>query len=163
MKKLFLALALLLPMAVSAQKLGHVNTQELFTQMPERNDVIKEIDKLSSQYEDQLVNMQEEYNKKIADYQQNEATLGEALKQIRVQEIAEMEQRIQLFQKTAYEDIQKKQQELVAPLHEKLLKAIQEVGKEGGFTYIFDSMATVYIAPDAIDVQPQVRAKLGIK
>ncbi len=163
MKKLFLTLALVLPMAVFAQKLGHINTQELFTQMPELTQIRQEIDNLSGQYEDQIANMQEEYNRKIADYQQNESTLGDAVKQIRQQEIAEMEQRIQLFYQTAQQDIQKKQQELVAPVHEKMSKAIQEVGKEGGFTYVFDSAATVYIAPDAIDIMPQVRQKLGIK
>ena len=163
MKRLLLAIGVVLPMVVSAQKLGHVNTQELFSQMPELNGVRQEIEKLSSQYEDQIANMNEEYQKKIVDYQQNEATLGDAVKQIRQQEIAEMEQRIQLFYQTAQQDIQKKQQELVTPIHEKMTKAIQEVGKEGGFTYIFDSVAAVYIAPDATDVMPQVRAKLGIK
>lgn len=163
MKKTFLMLALVLPMAVAAQKLGHINTQELFSQMPELTQVRQEIEKLSSQYEDQIANMNEEYQKKIVDYQQTESTLADAVKQIRQQEIAEMEQRIQLFYQTAQQDIQKKQQELVAPIHEKMTKAIQEVGKENGFTYIFDSVATVYIAPDAIDVMPQVRQKLGIK
>ena len=35
MKKLIIAMMLILPMAVSAQKFGHINTQELFAQMPE--------------------------------------------------------------------------------------------------------------------------------
>ena len=39
MKKLIIILALAMPMLASAQKFGHVNTQELFTQMPEIKDV----------------------------------------------------------------------------------------------------------------------------
>ena len=35
MKKIIIALLLIAPMALSAQKFGHINTQELFTQMPE--------------------------------------------------------------------------------------------------------------------------------
>ena len=35
MKKLILMLALALPMLASAQKIGHVNSQEIMTLMPE--------------------------------------------------------------------------------------------------------------------------------
>ncbi|MBQ8100297.1 MAG: OmpH family outer membrane protein [Paludibacteraceae bacterium] len=163
MKRLFLMLALVMPLALSAQKFGHVNTQELFSQMPELNKVKQQIDTLQGQYETQIANMQEEFNKKVTDFQKSEATLADAVKQIRQQELAEMEQRIQLFYQTAQQDIQKKQQELLAPLHEKMTKAIQEVGTANGFTYIFDSAAMVYISPDATDATPLVRQKLGIK
>ena len=163
MKKIFLIVALALPLAVSAQKLGHVNQQEIFTMMPELKQIQQKMDTLSGQYETQIANMQEEFNKKVADYQKEEASMPDALKQLRQQELAEMEQRIQLFYQTAQQDIQKKQQELLAPLHEQLTKAIQKVGKENGFTYIFDSMATVYVADDAIDATPLVKKELGIR
>ena len=64
MKKIILAIALVLPMAVSAQKFGHVNTQELFAQMPEVNAVRAQMDTIQSQYESQLAMMQEEFQKK---------------------------------------------------------------------------------------------------
>ncbi|MBR1928880.1 MAG: OmpH family outer membrane protein [Paludibacteraceae bacterium] len=163
MKKFFLIIALVLPMALCAQKFGHVNQQEVFMLMPELKQVQQKIDTLQGQYETQIANMQEEFNKKVADYQQNEATMPDAMKQLRQQELGEMEQRIQLFYQTAQQDIQKKQQELLAPVHEKLTKAIQAVGKDNGFTYIFDSIALAFISPDATDVTSLVKAQLGIK
>ncbi len=163
MKKILLMLALVLPLAVSAQKFGHINTQEVFALMPELNKVKAQMDTLQSNYESQIANMQEEYQKKVADYQKTATTLTDGVKQFRQQEIAEMEQRIQLFYQTAQQDIQKKQQEYLAPLHQKLSTAIQEVGKENGFTYIFDSAALTFAAPDATDVAPLVKTKLGIK
>ncbi len=163
MKKILLVLALALPFAVNAQKLGHVNTQEVFALMPELASVRAQLDTLNATYENQITLMQEEFQKKVADYQKNEATLTDGVKQFRQQEIAEMEQRIQLFYQTAQQDIQKKQQEYLAPLHQKLTAAIQEVGKENGFTYIFDTAAMTYVAADALDVAPQVKSKLGIK
>lgn len=163
MKKLFIMIALALPMVASAQKFGYINTQELFTQMPGLDLVRQRLDTLQGQYENQLANMQEEFNKKVADFQTNQATLTEGVKEFRQQELAEMEQRIQLFYQTAQQDIQKKQQEYLAPLHEKMTKTIQEVGTANGFTYIFDSAAMVYIAPEANNIMPLVKAKLGIK
>lgn len=163
MKKLFLALALTLPMVLCAQKFGHVNQQEVFSQMPELKKVQQQMDTLQSQYETQIANMQEEFNKKVADYQQNESTLADAVKQIRQQELSEMEQRIQLFYQTAQQDIQKKQQEWLTPVHAKLTEAIQKVGEENGYTYIFDSLAMAYISNSAEDVTPLVKKQLGIK
>ena len=138
MKKLIITMMLVLPMAVSAQKFGHINTQELFTQMPEVNQVKLKMDTINSQYENQLASMNDEIQKKYQDYQANEATMVEAVKQIR-------------------------QQELLAPIHEKMAKAIKAVGEREGYTYIFDSAAMVHIGADAKDVTPAVKKELGIK
>lgn len=163
MKKLIVTIMLALPMLAAAQKFGHVNTQEVFSQMPEVAQVKLKMDTINSQYENQLASMNEELQKKYQDYQAQEATMAAAVKQIRQQELQEMQQRIQLFYNTAEQDIQKKQQELIAPVHEKMAKAIKAVGDRDGFTYIFDSASMVHIGADAIDATPAVKKELGIK
>ncbi len=163
MKKIIIAIALMMPVLVSAQKFGHINTQELFSLMPEVNTVRLQMDTIQGQYETQYALMQEEFQKKVQDYQSQEASMADAIKQIRQQELQEMQQRIQLFLQTAEQDIQKKQQELLAPIHEKMAKAIKSVGEKEGYTYIFDSAAMVHISADASDVLPSVKKELGIK
>ncbi len=163
MKKIFIAIMLVLPLMASAQKFGHVNTQELFAQMPEVNQVKLKMDTIQSQYENQLASMNEEIQRKYQDYQQNEATMTEAIKQMRQQELQEMQGRLQTFYQTAEQDIQRKQQELLAPVHEKMTKAIKTVGEREGYTYIFDSAAMVHIGNDATDVTPAIKKELGIK
>ena len=162
-KKIIIAMMLALPMIASAQKFGHINTQELFAQMPEVNQIKLKMDTIQNQYEMQLASMNEEIQRKAQDYQAQEATMPDAVKQIRQQELQEMQQRIQLFYQTAEQDIQKKQQELLLPVHEKMTKAIQKVGEREGYTYIFDSAAMVHIGTDAIDATPAVKKELGIK
>lgn len=163
MKKIIITIMLAIPMLASAQKFGHINTQELFSQMPEVNQVKLKMDTVQSQYESQLASMNEEFQKKVQDYQSQEATMADAIKQIRQQELQEMQQRIQLFYQTAEQDIQKKQQELLAPVHEKMAKAIKAVGERENYTYIFDSAAMVHIGADAVDATPAVKKELGIK
>ena len=99
----------------------------------------------------------------MQDYQAQESTMADAVKQIRQQELQEMQQRIQLFYQTAEQDIQKKQQELLTPVHEKLTKAIKAVGEREGYTYIFDSAAMVYVSPSAENLMEPVKKQLGIK
>ena len=162
-KKIIIVMLLIAPMALSAQKFGHINTQELFAQMPEMTQVKQKMDTIQSQYENQLTSMNEEFQKKVQDYQAQEATMADAVKQIRQQELQEMQGRIQTFYQTAEQDIQRKQQELLAPVHERMTKAIKAVGEREGYTYIFDSQAMVHIGADATDATPAVKKELGIK
>ncbi len=55
--------------------------------------------------------------------------------------------------------------ELLHPIYEKATNAIKEVGKENGFTYIFDlnSGGVVYVAETSEDVLPLVKKKLGLQ
>ena len=163
MKKIIITLLLIAPMALSAQKLGHINSQELFMQMPEIAAVEDSVAKEREMYTRLLNDMQEEYKKKVQDYQSKQATMTEAIRQINEEDIYNLQQRIQNTYQIAEQDIQKKQQELLAPIHERMTKAIKAVGEREGYTYIFDSAAMVHVGADAKDVTPAVKKELGIK
>lgn len=163
MKKIIILLALAMPMLASAQKFGHVNTQELFQLMPELKGVQAQLDSLNKQYETLLMTMQDEYQKKLQDYQAKQATMSDAIKQIQEEELYSMQQRLQTTYQTAQQDVEQKQREWIAPIHEKMAKAIQKVGADKGYTYIFDAAATLYIGADAADLMADVKKELGIK
>ena len=156
-------LAMVLPMLASAQKIGHINSQELLAAMPEIKDMQAKLDTLAGQYEVQFANMQEEFNKKVAAFQKDQATMTAGVRDFRQQEIAEMEQRIYIFRETAQKDIQTKQQEYLLPIQQRMLAAIQKVGAEQGCTYVMDAMTMLYIAPDALDLMALVKKELGIQ
>lgn len=163
MKKIIIAMLLILPMAVNAQKFGHINSQELFYQMPEISAVEDSIAKEREVYSNLLNEMQEEYKKKVQDYQTKQANMSEALRQINEEDIYNLQQRIQNTYQAAEQDIQQKQQQLLVPIHEKMAKAIKAVGEREGYTYIFDTAAMVHIGADAHDVTAAVKKELGIK
>ena len=156
-------LAMVLPMFASAQKIGHVNSQEIMALMPETKQMGAKLDSLQSSYETQLANMQEEFNKKLTEFQQQQATMTAGVKEFRQQELAEMEQRMQMFYQTVQQDLQAKQLEYLQPVREALLNAIKKVGAAQACTYVMDQAGMLYIAPDALDLTPAVKAELGIK
>ena len=166
-KKIIIVLLFALPISLMAQetKLAHINSQEILTLMPERATIEKTIGELQTQWEGELVKMREEYSTKVKEYQEKQATMPESIKQARQSEIAEIEQRINTFQQTAYSDLQKKQQELFTPVVEKVKKAIAEVGAEGNYTYIFDlaTQSIIYQSPKSKDLTADVKKKLGLK
>ena len=163
MKKIILMLALALPMLATAQKIGHINSQEIMAIMPETKQMGAKLDSLQTSYENQLANMQEEFNKKLTEFQQQQATMTAGVKEFRQHELAEMEQRMQMFYQTVQKDLQAKQVEYLQPVQNKLLEAINKVAAAQGCTYVVDRATVLYVGADALDITPAVRAELGVK
>ncbi len=166
-KKLLLAAFIAVPMCISAQalKFGNVNSQQIFELMPEKATAEKTLVEVSKKYEDEYKKLQDEFNKKYTDFQALAADTPQSIKDRRMQELQENQTKIQNFQQMASQDLQKQQETLLAPITDKLQKAIQAVGAENGFTYIFDLSipAVVYSGAPSEDITPLVKAKLGLK
>ncbi|MQY79097.1 MAG: OmpH family outer membrane protein [Bacteroidetes bacterium] len=166
--KIVLVTALLLAGAnVFAQnyKFGHINTNELFALMPERDSAQQILQKYAKELEDQLETMRVELNNKYNDYLNEQENLTDLIKQTKEQEINDLNQRIQGFETTAQQELQRKEAELFQPIYEKANNAIQEVAKENGFTYIFDlvTRTVLYFSEDSENILPLVKKKLGIE
>lgn len=164
MKKLIVLLFMILPLGAIAQevKIAFVNTQEVFMAMPEVSDMEKQMAALNEKYKQELQQMQNEYQKKYSDFIAQQDSLTENIKLRRMQDIQDIQGRIDNFMQVAQQDVQKKQQELLQPVQEKLQKAIKAVGDEKGYTYIIDPAALLYTGTNAIDATSFVRAKLGL-
>ena len=170
MKKLVLMLAMVLPMlaiaqknAVPAQVIGHVNSQEIMALMPEVNKMAAVLDSLEGVYENQYANMQEEFNKKVVEFQKESSTMTPGVRDIRQQELAQMDQRIKSFLQIIQQDLQNKQAELMKPIQQRLLDAIGKVAAAKGCTYVVESLQLLYTAPSALNLTADVKAELGIK
>lgn len=163
-KKLIIAILCCLPLTMVAQsfKFGTVNTGEVLMAMPERAEAEKQLQDLTKRYEDEFVKLQEDFQKKYVEFQSMGDTIPEAIKIRRSEEIQTMYQRIESFRQIADQDLAKKQEEFMIPIQQKLMDAINAVGNENGFTYIFDANAAYYKGVGNEDVTPLVKAKLGI-
>jgi outer membrane protein len=164
---LLLCIATLLPIGAIAQnlKIGHTNSQEIISLMPEIEAMEKQMKDAGDQWENELLKMREEYFAKIKQFQDTQATLSESIKQARQAELADMEQRITTLNQTAQNDLSKKNQDLAAPILEKVRKAINDVAAENGYTYIFDMAAQsiIYTSPSSSDITALVKKKLNLK
>jgi len=166
-KVMFLGVALFVMSGVSyAQvKLAHVNTAEILDAMPDKAKAEKDLEKYYGELQKQLQTMAQEYQTKMQDYEANQATMSNLVKQSKEKEIIDIQNRIQQFQANAESEFEAKRGELLAPILEKIQNAINAVGKEKGYTYMFDlaTGAAVYVGTDAVDATNDVKAKLGVK
>ena len=165
MKKIiFLTLLSFLTLSAIAQnKFGYIDSQELLMLMPERKAAETEVQSFAKSLEAQLGSMTAEYQESVQEYQANEATYTDLVKQDKVAEITGLEQRIQTFQQNAQQSLQTKEQELLEPILSKARKAIEDVAAEGGFTYIFDkSQGSILYAKESENILPLVKKKLNL-
>ena len=164
--KLTLVLAMMLgATSVSAQKLARINTQDVFALMPETTEMQKNLEAFGKDLQEQIEQIQVEFNNKYAEFQKNQATMADSIKQMKQQELEQLQQRFGEFQQIAQQDFQKKQQELATPIQEKLSAAISKVAKEGGYVVVFDtSIPTMAYIDEAqtTDLAPAVKKELGI-
>lgn len=169
MKKLILLAALFFGLsstAVAQQKIGHIDADQLVALMPEAIAAEAELKKYSEQLQKDLTDMETELQTKIEQFRQNEQMMTTVTREAKAQELQQLQQRIQAFGQSAQADLQNKQIELLAPVFEKASKAIEEVAREKGFSYILDSSqskAVVVFAEGGEDIMPLVKAKLGIQ
>jgi len=154
-----------LAVAVHAQKFGHIAAELLMQEMPEYDSAQVKFQELNKTYELEIERINVEINKKWEEFQQNEATMTELIKQAKQSELAEMQQRLQAFIQSAQQDLQQQQMMLIQPVVEKARQAIEEVAKEQGLIYVFDMSQNnpVYASEESMDLLPLVKEKLNLK
>ena len=148
----------------SAQKFGHVNSQEIVQAMPEFTKARTDIEALTKQYEADLKSMQDELQKKADEFDKLPADTPENIKQRRQQELQEMYQKIQQNYQDNQQALAKEQSEKMQAITSKVIDAIKAVGQAGGYVYIMDLASGIpYISTTlSTDVTKEVKAKLGL-
>ena len=164
MKKLaLLAVFGLLTLVTYAQKIGHINSQELLSLMPERTTAETSLQDYAKGLESQLTSMQTEYQSIVENYQNNEGSYDDLTKQDKIAEIQSLQERLTTFQQSAQSSLQQKEQELLQPILEKAQNAIDAVADKGKYTYILDSSAGLILySKDSEDILDKVKKELGL-
>lgn len=165
LKKLILALMLVIPMGMFAQqKFGHVNSAAIVPLMPEYTTAQNELQSLRKQYEDEIKRMEDELTKKSEEFESQRATLPANIAERREKELQDLYNRMNEYFQTGQQHMAKASDEKMAAITEKLKNAIKEVGVAGGYVYILDTTGAAYISETlSTDVTETVKAKLGIK
>lgn len=170
LKQLFIGLAIMTSVGVSAQsnlKFGHINTQAILSAMPELKTIDEQLESEYKKLEAQLTDMQETLKNLQTEYvtKMQENTLSPEERSSLETQMYEGNQKVQSFYQQSQQSLQTKEQELKKPVYDKVTTAIQQVGEENGFLYIFEETGglAIYKSEKSVDVGPLVKAKLGIQ
>ena len=146
--------------SVIGQKFGYVNSGNLLESLPEVKAADAEMvtfrDQLSKEGQDALASLEVKYSEYITKVQSGE------LSRIQQEEMeAELKKEQEAIAKMEQEGsikIAQKREELLAPILERADEMIQKLGKDEGYTMIFDSsVGALLYAVEAEDLTEKVR------
>lgn len=161
-----LSIALLFGFSLGAQKYGYINSTQLLLSLPE----IKTADGQLQSYQQELVtkgqNMVKKFETNYNAYltKVNSGELSKVDMQRMEANLSQEQQAIQQFEQEVQNLLAAKKQELYQPILDKVQGAVDQLGKEMGFTMIFDtSMGGLLFVTESEDLMPIVKKRLGIQ
>jgi outer membrane protein len=158
---MFLAGLLLLSMTSFSQttlKIGHVDLTKIMESLPERDTAAAVLERETKEVQATYDEMTVVYNKLLDDYDKGKPTYSEIIRKTKENELLDKEKRIQEFEQNAQTNLQKRNSELVQPILDKVLKAVDKVAAENGFTYILDVSkgSVIYTSKDSQNINDLV-------
>ncbi len=170
-KVLVLFLAISAWLVVDAQKFGYLDLQSVINAMPEMEQAKAQLEKEYRDIQNQLEEMQVEYNKKLQEYQNNMQLpdndpnkWSKAVLQLKEQELTDLQQRIYNFQTTAQQTLQQRQTELLQPIYDKVNAKVDSIAKAKKIIAVWTQENVYYVNKDmVIDLTPEVKKALGLQ
>lgn len=165
MKKILLiaATAFAAVTAFAQPKFAHVNSTELVQLCPEMDKARETMMAAQKEAQETFSDMQAEFNTKMQAYQTKGDTWTDAIRQNKEKELTDISQRLQEFSQTVQMELQQQEQQLMQPIYQKINETIQELGKKGGYIYVFDVNSVLYLdESQSHDLTPEARKALNI-
>jgi outer membrane protein len=164
LKKIVLFALLLIPVMGYAQeqKIAYFKYSEVVPLMPEYTQMLDSLKKSEAALQAELESISDEYTKKVTAFSEQQATLAESIKAVRLKEIERIRESAETLQRQAMQIQDDLQKSLFVPIEAKVKKALTEVGTENHFAYIVNAEVMLYTSPQSQDATPLVKAKLGI-
>jgi outer membrane protein len=142
----------------AALKIGHVDIAEILAVLPARDSAAAIIDKETKEMQSTYDEMTAVYNKMLDEYEKGQSTFTEIVKKNKETELLDKEKRLQEFEQNASTNLQKRNSDLIQPILNKILRAIDKVAAENGFTYVLDVSkgSVVYTSKDSQNINSLV-------
>ena len=97
------------------------------------------IEAYSKDLQESMENIVVEYNNKYQEFNKNFSTMSDAVRQLKEKELNDLIQRRNDFEQVAQQDLQKRYNELLAPIIDKAKAAIDKVATAGSYLAVFDT------------------------
>ena len=147
-----IVLLVFLSVLVSEFKIGYLNADKILTELDEVRQVQIQLEKEQRKIESDYMNLEMELDSLFRSYEQQKMLMSEERRQKLEKTLTDKQAEIQRFQAEKVGpqgEIYKIHDQLMAPVYAKIDEAIQKVGKQEGYDYIFNvvSGGIVYALP----------------
>lgn len=123
------------------QKIGWINSQAIMDKLPEAQDAQHQLDNLIADWQSELAKMQNDWQKKYAEYDKKKLILTDQLRADAEKELADLDKKISDYRTKKFGqngELFTKQNEIMKPVQNKIFKVLKDLAAEENFDYIFD-------------------------
>lgn len=164
---LLVALALASHAQNAPQKIGYADWNYIFGAMPEFKQIDTQLKAHGDQLQAQIQAKRDEMEQKLGAFQALPANTDELIRADKQQELQRLDEAIRQFQEDAQRSYEAKREQLMDPVFAKVGKAIEDVAKENGFSFIFNpqlmSGGDILLFTDQkFDISDLVLKKMGM-
>ena len=133
------------------QKLGYIQVDSVLINLKEYATQVKILEAYQKQLTAEFEVKNLEFETKYKEFQEKEKSFSEEVKKKKIEELQGLDQELTKLRQEANQKIAQKEKDLLVPLNEKILKAIDVVAKAKGYSHITDRK-NFYFASPAFDV-----------
>lgn len=155
--------------SLSAQtKIGYINSQVIMEQLPEAQDAQKQLDGLTSEWQNELAKMQSDIQIKFEEYDKRKLIMSDKRRAEVERELQDLDKKLVDYRQQKFGtngELFTKQNELMKPIQEKIFKAVKDVADSEGYDYVVDrnSSTLLLYANNKHDLTQKVLEKLQQK
>ncbi len=144
-----------------------MNPQEVLNQVPERAEIEQQLNTFVKEKQAEMQQKSTEFQEAVTAYQQEVSSLSQEQQQKREQELSAMEQELTEMRESIRQQINQRQNELMAPLYNRMDQAIAAIAEENNLDFVFNEATgygetiIYYAADETIDITQQVLDRMN--
>lgn len=128
-------------------KLGYINVDSVLVKLKEYPTQVKILEAFQKQLTAEFEVKNLEFETKYKEFQEKEKTYTEDVKKAKIEDLQKLDQELGKLRQESNQKIANKEKDLLVPLNEKILKAIEAVAKAKGYSHITDRKNFYYVLP----------------
>jgi len=153
--------------AAAQQKIGYIDSQYILDRLPEYQTVQQKLDQVEQQWRSEIQEARDRVEELRQEYQARELLYTDEEREQRKQEITEARREVESLRQRYFGpdgQLFSRQRELMRPIQERILAAVEEVATSEGYDYVLDQSGDVLFmfARDQYDLSDTVLRELGV-
>ena len=144
-------------------RFGYLSYETALKSMSEYAIVQQKLADLRQQFQDETLRVEDEFNRKYEEFLEGQREFPQSILKKRQMELQELLDKNIAFKENSRKELEKAEQDLMAPLKIRLIEELGKIGRERGYAFIIDTdvKALPFINPAmGYDLNQQVQDAL---
>ena len=167
-KRIIPVILVALPVALWAQtgNFGYMDFNGTLKLMPEYKEAQENLQKIQSDFKEEIERSKREFERQYVEFMLEQNQLAPSIVAKRQKELQVLMDTYSDFRDNVQSELESKREELLVPIKEKLIKAVNSAGKSLNLDYVIDTGTKTYLYIDperGVDISNRVYRLLGLK